>query len=94
MEGTSRIIFDTSGLNALAGDPESQLIVKCLSVGFKVLLSETNISEVVATSKPEHRARLLDLCRHLVHAGDAIKPYYEILQLMSRAHAANPSGID
>ena len=94
MQRRSRIIFDTSGLNALADDPESQLIAKGLSVGFQVRVSETNICEVVATSKAERRLRLLDLCRHLIHAGEGINPYHEILQQLSRAHAANPSGFD
>jgi hypothetical protein len=74
MQGRSRIIFDTSGLNALADDPDSALIVRSLGAGFRVLISETSICEVVGTSKPERRVLLLDLCTHLVHAGDRELP--------------------
>jgi hypothetical protein len=94
MQGRSRIIFDTSGLNALADDPDSALIVRSLGVGFRVLLSETSICEVVGTSKPERRALLLDLCTHLVHAGEGMFPFHEIHRLMSRAHSANPASFD
>jgi hypothetical protein len=38
-----RLIFDTSSLNALADDGESQIIAKALGEGFLVRLSETNI---------------------------------------------------
>jgi len=90
----SSIIFDTSGLNALVDDPDSALIVKSLNVGFRVRLSETSICEVVGTSRPERRERLLDLCRHLVHAGEGMVPFHEIIQGMSRAHATNSSVFD
>jgi hypothetical protein len=90
----SAIIFDTSGLNALADDTESALIIKSLSIGCSVRLTETNICEVVGTSDRERRMKLLDLCKHLVHAGAAIVPYNEILRRMTRAHTANPSRFD
>jgi hypothetical protein len=82
-------MFDTSGLNALADDPESRLIVKSMNLGFHVRLSETSVCEVVGTSKPQRRLQLLNLCTSLVRTGEAIVPYHEILKLMAREHAAN-----
>jgi hypothetical protein len=61
-----RLIFDTSSLNALADDGESQIIAKALGEGFLVRLSETNISEIGANPKIERRDKLLALCRRLV----------------------------
>ena len=90
----SSIIFDTSGLNALADDPESGLIVKSLNVGFQVRLSETSVCEVVGTSKRERRLQLLNLCTSLVGRGQAVVPYHDILHRMARAHAANPRAFD
>lgn len=90
----SSIIFDTSGLNALADDPESCLIVKSLNVGFQMRLSETSVCEVMGTSKPERRMQLLDLCKSLIGTGEAIVPYHEIVQRMARAHAGNPKTFD
>jgi hypothetical protein len=88
------IIFDTSALNALADDPEQRALVRGLNIGVRLRLSETNISEIVATGDPESRIRLLDLCKRLVHVGEAIKPYHWILEEMCREHAANPSHFD
>src|SRR6266566_194266 len=59
-----RIIFDTSALNALADEPESEAIVKSLGIGFRVRLSETSLAEIGATPRPERREELLALCRH------------------------------
>lgn len=89
--GRSTIIFDTSGLNALADDPETDIITKSLTVGFRVLLSETNLCEITATRCEERRLELLDLCRRLIHEGEGINPYREIFRSMAQAHAADPA---
>lgn len=84
-------MFDTSGLNALADDPETSIVTKALPIGFRVLLSETNICEITATKRGGRRLELLDLCRCLIHAGEGINPYHEILRDLARAHSANPA---
>lgn len=94
LQRRSCIIFDASGLNALADDPESRVIVSTLGIGFKVLLTETNICEVAATKDAERRMQLLNLCRYLIHDGEGINPFHEIVQLLARAHAANPLQFD
>jgi hypothetical protein len=86
-----RLIFDTSGLNALADDRESLILAKALGEGFLVRLSETNISEVGANPKTERREKLLALCRRLVHAGECIIPYHAILVELAKAHSRNPA---
>ena len=88
------LIFDTSGLNALADDPEYRAIAQSFGSGFRVRISETNISEIVATKDPARREQFLKLCQFLVHAGEGIKPYHSILEEMSRGHSSNPKDFD
>jgi hypothetical protein len=88
------IIFDTSGLNELLDDRESQPIVKGLGVGFRVRLTETNVTEIGATTNPARREKLLTLCQHLAFSGECIKPYHWIVEEVTRKHAAHPSGFD
>jgi len=56
---TPRIIFDTSALNGLAEDVVSPALVAGISVGYHVLLSETNINEIAATTAAEKRENCL-----------------------------------
>jgi len=83
-------MFDTSALNALADEPDSQKIVSGLSIGFQALLSETNLSEIAATSEQARRDRLIRLCRHLVYAGECVRPYNWIIETQTKNHAQNP----
>jgi len=94
IDGKPRIMFDTSGLNALADDPESGAVVRSLGVGFKVLLSETNVTEIVSTTDPARRERLLGICQHLVSAGICVNPHHGISHELARGHLANPSRFD
>ena len=68
---TPRIIFDTSALNGLAEDVASPALVAGISVGYHVLLSETNINEIAATTAAEKREDLLKLCQRLVREGES-----------------------
>ncbi len=88
------MIFDTSGLNGLTDDPDSQSLIKSLGIGFGVRLSETSLSELSATPTPARREQLLSVCRHLVHAGECIRPYNWILEELTQMHARNPDHFD
>jgi hypothetical protein len=83
----SELIFDTSGLNALADDPSSLAILKSLGLGFIVRLSETSLAEVAATQDPTRRKLLLDVCRHIAYAGECVRPYSWIIEQLTKAHA-------
>jgi hypothetical protein len=96
MDGSSmpskpRIIFDTSGLNAIAADPDSACLIPSLSEGFHPRITETCASEIAATRARDARLRLLNVCRRLASIGDCILPYNLILRRMARSHASNPS---
>jgi hypothetical protein len=88
------ILFDTSGLNELAKDCESQALMAGLSSGYHVLLSETNINEIGATSNAEKRTLLLQLCQRLLHTGSAIQSCQWILNAMANRHSADPESFD
>lgn len=83
----SELMFDTSGLNALADDPSCLEIVKSLGLGFVVRLTETNLSEIGATSETTRRSRLLAVCKHMAHAGECVRPYHWIIEELTKAHA-------
>lgn len=90
MPSNPRIIFDTSGLNALAADKDSASLIPSLSVGFKPRITETCANEITAAPERETRIRLLNVCRDLACVGDCVVPYNEILRRMARAHAEQP----
>jgi hypothetical protein len=81
-DGRKIISFDTSGVNRLADDPDSDVLIAGLTVGYFIRLPFTVVSEIIATSSGERRKRLLTLCRKLLGAGDCIKPHHETLKIM------------
>jgi hypothetical protein len=63
-------------------------------MGFQVRLTETNLSEIAATTAPERRDKLIALCRHLNYHGECIRPYNWIIEQLSKEHARNPAHFD
>ncbi len=90
MDCRERLIFDTSGLNALANEPDAGIIAKCLGMGSCVRLTETNLAEIGATQKPDRRAKLVDICQRLVGAGECIGPHHWIIEEQVKLHATRP----
>ncbi|MGB2633976.1 MAG: hypothetical protein WAM58_08575 [Candidatus Acidiferrum sp.] len=76
-------IPDTSAVNALADDPDSESFIAGLRSGYFVRFPFTVVSEVIANSSGERRRQLLRLCRRLLSsAGNCIEPHHEILRVM------------
>lgn len=73
---------DTSGINRLADDPDSDALVAGLRSGFHVRLTFTSVSEVIANNNRARRAQLLRICRLLLSSGDCIDPQHEIIRKM------------
>lgn len=88
-EVKTNLIFDASGLNWLADDPDSTAMLKCIGLGFWVRVTETNIAEIGA-SKAERRWLLIETCRRLQISGECIRPYHWIIGQMVKLHAACP----
>src|SRR5258708_3279600 len=92
MQGSRlELIFDTSALNALADEPESTAILRSIGIGFVTRLTETSLSEIAATPDLDRREQLIAVARHLVHAGEGIRPYNWIVAELTKRHAANPA---
>jgi hypothetical protein len=80
---------DTSAINRLADDPDSEALIGGLKAGFFVRLTFTSISEVIANENGDRRRKLLRVCRLLLPAGDCIDPQNAILEKMIGDFEAN-----
>jgi hypothetical protein len=74
--------FDTSGINRLADDPDSDALIAGLASGYFVRLPFTTASEIIATSSGARRMKLLEVCHKLIREGDCIEPHHEIIRIM------------
>lgn len=81
-DGRKIISFDTSAINRLADDPDSDALVAGLRAGYFIRFPFTAVSEIIATSSGERREQLLNVCRRLLAVGDCIEPHHEILKIM------------
>jgi hypothetical protein len=74
------LTFDTSAINRLADDPDSDALIAGLRSGFHVRLPFTTISEVAASKDATRRRQLLRVCSLLLLSGDCIDPVYEVIK--------------
>jgi hypothetical protein len=95
MSRRSILMLDTSAVNALADDRDTEAMLAGLQVGYFVRFPFTTVSEVIATTSGVRRAALLRVCRKLLRsAGDCIEPHHEIIKIMvSRFEAGLPLGL-
>jgi hypothetical protein len=92
----NRLIWmpDTSAVNELADDPESDVIMAGLRSGYFVRFPFTVVSEIIANTSGERRRKLLGLCRKLLSEGDCIEPHHEILRIMvAEFESSRPLGL-
>jgi hypothetical protein len=82
---------DTSGINRLADDLDSDALIAGLRSAFFVRLTFTSISEVISNDDADRRRKLVRVCRLLLSAGDCIDPQHEILRKMVAEFEATPS---
>jgi hypothetical protein len=82
VEGRKIISFDTSAINRVADEPDSDALIAGLTAGYFVRFPFTAVSEIIATSSGERRKQLLRVCRRLLAVGDCIEPHHEILKIM------------
>jgi hypothetical protein len=82
---------DTSTINRLADDFDSEALIAGLRSGFLLRLTFTSISEIISNEKGDRRRQLLCVCRRLLSSGDCIDPQHEILGKMVAEFEATPS---
>jgi hypothetical protein len=81
-DGRKVVSFDTSAINRLTDDPDSDALMAGLTAGYFVRFPFTAVSEIIATSSGERREHLLSVCKPLLAVGDCIEPHHEILKIM------------
>lgn len=86
------IIFDTSALNQLLDDPESDCLAAGLKAGLPVHITGVNVLEIAATTNPRRRNALLRFCLWL--ADDFIRPWNEVVKMLVAAHKQNQTSFD
>lgn len=74
------LTLDTSAINRLADDPDSQPLMEGLRSGYFVRLTFLSIEEVVATTVGNRRHQLFGVCKRLLSSGDCIDPPDELLE--------------
>ncbi len=88
------LTFDTSGVNALAKEPDSSEIADRLGAQYFIRLTEANLAELVATPAAKFRAKLVDICQRLLKAGDCIGPHHWIVEQQVKMHVHDPAGFN
>lgn len=90
-----RIIFDTTGINALKdGGAASEPLLNGLACGFQVILTGMNADELIATPTAAEREALLSLFNRLLGSAKCIWPPHEVIRLLVSAHCSNPPEFD
>jgi hypothetical protein len=95
MSGKPIIVFDTSGLNRLAKDADSQPLVAGLRAGYRVCLTAMSIDELLATPEVEDRTKFFDYCRRISPDGIVcLASAGLIIQKMVATFSGNPDAFD
>lgn len=88
-----KVIFDTSGINALekTGLSGSDPVMTRLNRDFEVILTSMNEGELIATHDPAVRGPLLAVFIRLLQSAPCLCPHFEIVRLLVSAHAGSGS---
>jgi hypothetical protein len=82
VSGRPILKFDTSAINRLTDDPDSEALTAGLTSGFYVQLTFESVEEIVATTSAGRRHSLLNICNRLLPLGGCIDPASAILEKM------------
>jgi hypothetical protein len=86
-----KVIFDTSAINGLAEDSDAVAIIKSLGVAYRVGITVTALTEVVATTDERIRRKLLDLLKLLLTCGQCVMHFYWIIEKHAKVYKQNPN---
>lgn len=89
-----KLIFDTSGINALADDPDYLPLIHGLRSIHLFGVTETAISEIAANSDKTRRIQLLGVLERLLKFGMCVIPYHMIIEKQARAYLADRRAYD
>lgn len=85
----SKLILDTSAINALADDSEWTVLVQGVRSAYFVGVTETSISEIAASPDEARRIQLLGIVERLLKSGMCVLPFHGIIEEHTRAYLAN-----
>jgi len=79
MSTKPRLAMDTSALNWLVREADPEPMIAAILSGYDVRIPEMTCGEAIATTKPEVRVKLIDICRRLVASGSCITAAHWLL---------------
>lgn len=88
-QSRGKLILDTSGINALADDPECTVMLPGVRSAYLVGVTETAVSEIAANSDETRRIQLLGIVERLLKLGMCIIPFHVIIEEQAKAYLAN-----
>lgn len=91
MPSKRKLIFDTSAINALADDPDSAAIAASLGSAYRVGITETVMSEVIADPDVQRRTGRFELMKRLLSAGNCLMPFNWIIEEQAKSYVRDPS---
>ena len=87
------LIFDTSGVNALAEDMKGAM-ARAVGIGYFVKITGTNVAELGATSDSSQRKRLVSTLRFLSSSGTCLIPSRWVIRGHSEKFLNDPDRYD
>jgi hypothetical protein len=89
------VAFDTSTLNRIMKDSDSEPFIAAILAGFEVQLPEMSVGEIYAHPDPLQREKLYVVCRRFLAAGGrCLYPAHWILDLLIRRFHKDPLGFN
>lgn len=89
-----KLIFDTSAINKLRKDQDAPALLSGLGLVYHIGITETAISEVIATADEAERDALLNTLKRLLACGSALMPFNWIIERQAEEYQRDPSGFD
>ena len=85
-----RLTFDTSGINQLADDQASEVLIRGVGIAHEILITGNSVAEIVATKRSERRVRLLNVLRRFLNDGICVLPCQWLLERHAIAFLQTP----
>lgn len=84
MSGQPRLSFDTSGVNALADNPDCKALLAGIRTGYFTRITFPSVAETVATSDASRRNRLFDILTALRLNGECLEAHQRLFTRLAQ----------
>ena len=75
-------------------DLDLDAIIKALGLLYRIGITETAISEIIATTDETERKALLDVVKRLLAHGNCVMPFNWIIEEQAKAYQCDSAGYD